>query len=119
MARERLTKPEEYTLVFNKGGSWANSRIVMKAMPNGLAVSRYGFSVSKRVGNAVVRNRVKRLLREVLRVMAVAPGWDIVFIARPAVAGISYAVLTKSVRGLLGAAHLLVRENEEACLKVN
>jgi ribonuclease P protein component len=70
-------------------------------------MSRYGFSVSKRIGKAVVRNRVKRLLREVLRVTPLKPGWDIIFIARTAVAGTDYASLNKVVIGLLSRAHLL------------
>ena len=116
---EYLTKPEQYALVYNKGMSWASSLLVMKALPNSLTLSRYGFSVSKRVGKAVVRNRVKRLLREILRVTQLQPGWDIIFIARPAATSADYATLEKSVEHLLSQAGLLVRENEKVGLRIN
>jgi len=117
--REYLTKSEQYAVVYEKGSSWANGKLVMKALPNGLAWSRYGFSVGRRVGGAVVRNRVKRRLREVLRSAPLEPGWDIIFIARPPAAAADFAGLGKSVGGLLSRAKLLVRENEKACLRVN
>ena len=114
-----LTKPEQYALVYSKGSSWASGVLVIKALPNGLTLSRYGFSISKRVGKAVTRNRVKRLLREILRLTPIKPGWDVIFIARPAAATADYANLEKSVEGLLSRAKLLTREYEEACLKIN
>ena len=114
-----LTKPSQYALVYSKGSSWVNNLTVMKALPNGLTLTRYGLSVSKRLGKAVTRNRVKRLLREILRLTPLKPGWDIIFIARPAAANANYTVLEKSVDSLLFRAGLLVEENERTCLRVN
>jgi ribonuclease P protein component len=102
-----ITKPKEYALVYDKGKSWACDLLVIKALPNELTLSRYGISVSKRVGSAVVRNRIKRLLREILRIAPIRPGWDIIFIARPKAASTDYADLKQAVDGLLSRAHLI------------
>ena len=88
----------------------------MRALPNGLALSRFGFSVSKRVGKAVTRNRVKRLLREILRVLPVKSAWDVVFIVRPAAATADYSILKSSVEGLLSKASLLEVGEEDSIL---
>jgi ribonuclease P protein component len=117
--RQYLTKSEQYALVYENGSSRASDLVVVKALPNGLTLSRYGFSISRRVGKAVVRNRVKRLLREILRSAPLEAGWDIVFIARPKAAGASFASLKKSVQGLLSQARLLTREYEETSLRIN
>ena len=109
--KQWLREPEQYALVFHDGRSWVNSRLVMKALPNGLNISRYGFSVSRHVGKAVVRNRVKRRLREILRATPLKTGWDIVFIARsPAVT--SFADLRESAVWLLSRSSLLVASGD-------
>ena len=107
-----LTKPAQYALVYSKGSSLASQWLVMKTINNSLPLSRYGFSVSRKVGNAVVRNRVKRWLREILRATPLKAGHDIVFIVRPATASTDYANLKKAVENLLSRAHL-VGMNEE------
>lgn len=114
-----LNKPEQYALVYDKGNSWVSDLIVMKALANKLARSRYGFSVSRRVGGAVVRNQVKRRLREIMRSLPLEGGWDIIFIARPKAATAGFAELEKTVRWLLNRARILAREHEGACLRVN
>ena len=105
--REYITRPKEYALVYARGKTWVSDLVVVRALPNGLPLSRCGFSVSKRVGKAVVRNRVKRRLREILRRTPLKTGWDIVFIARPAAAAADYASLRKAAEMLLTRAHLL------------
>ena len=114
-----LTKTAQYGLVYKEGSSWISVLVVMKALPNGLNLSRCGFSVSRRVGIAVVRNRVKRLLREILRQTPLQSGWDIIFIARSPAAKANYRNLEKSVGGLLFRAGLLAEEYEEVYPGIN
>ena len=74
------------------------------AVQNELPYSRVGFSVSKRVGNAVTRNFVKRRMRNALAEMNIADGWDVVVTAKPQATGVSYtaldAALQKSLKRL-------------------
>ena len=116
---EHLTKQKQYSLVHFTGKSWTGNLLSMRLMPNGLNFSRYGLIVSKRVGKAVVRNRIKRLLREILRLAPIKPGWDIIFIARPVAASTKYAELKESVESLLSRAQLLVGNYEGIRLKTN
>lgn len=82
--RHRLTHSADFDRVRKQGRSWAQPLFIFSAVRNGLDHTRFGFIVSRRVGNAVVRNRVKRQLREVVRrhLGELPQGWDIVLVAR-------------------------------------
>jgi ribonuclease P protein component len=107
-----LTGKAQFDLVYEKGRSWAAKEIVIKALPNGLDLTRYGLTVSRRVGKAVVRNKIKRRLREILRQMCLPSGWDLIIIARNPAANADYNTLGKSVVKLLNRAGLFMGEHE-------
>jgi len=105
--KERLRKNSQFAAVYEHGRTWANDLVVLKTLPNGLEGNRYGFVAGKRLGKAVARNRVKRLLREVARATATKTGWDVVLIARSQAAMANYHELEASVAVLLRRARIL------------
>lgn len=110
MEREhRLTRESEFKLVRSQGKSWAHRLVVLYVRPNGLSVTRVGFSAGKRVGKAVVRNRARRRLREVARSLidGLPPGWDAVLIARGAIVEASFSEIRAAVEQLFRRAGLL------------
>ena len=94
--------------MWNRGKGWSNQLLSLRILRNDVGTTRLGFSVGRRVGKAVVRNRVKRRLRELLRQRMLPESWDIVVAARPAAAEATYRRLDQAVKELLTRAGLLV-----------
>ena len=87
----------------------ANSYLVLYARRNRLAQNRVGLTVGKKLGSAVVRNRVRRRLREIYRLneMRFAPGWDIVIVARSRCVTAEFDKLTHAFLSLAEKAGIL------------
>lgn len=87
----------------------ANSYLVLYARRNRTATNRVGVTVSKKLGGAVVRNRVRRRLREVYRLHEASflPGWDIVVVARSRCVGADFGKLTQAYLSLAEKAGIL------------
>ena len=87
-----IKKNEDFQKVYHSGKSYANKYLVMYAKKNESETGRLGISVSKKVGNSVVRHRIARLIRESygLNVSKFHSGWDIVVVARQGAKGRNY-----------------------------
>lgn len=109
----RLTERSRFQQVRRNGDCWSDRLLVICVLPNDLPISRFGFSVSKRVGGAVVRNRVRRRAREAvrLRLAVIAVGYDVVFVARGPVAQAPYSEIEGSIKKLLRLAGLMIVES--------
>lgn len=105
----RLKKNTEFKKVYAKGSSMANRYLVLFMMQNGLTFNRVGFSASKKVGKSVVRNRVRRLMKESFRSVEgkLKPGYDLVFIARVNSKEASYIEIEKAMMHLFKKSKLL------------
>jgi ribonuclease P protein component len=98
-----LSRPTDFRALQGDGTVRSHPLLVARFRRTDLETTRFGLSTGKRLGGAVARNRVRRRLREVLRVMAPSfqPGWDVLIIARPAVVDASHDEMVQAVRRLL------------------
>ena len=111
----RLKHRNDFARLRQHGRKKAHPLGVLVYCQNNHDVSRFGFSASRRVGNAVKRNRGKRLLREAIRLQVgqITPGWDCLFIVREKTPTAAFADVQAAVLQLLGRANLLIALGED------
>ena len=114
---QSLKKNADFQNVYKSGKSFANKYLVMYVKENDLGINRIGISVSKKVGNSVVRHRVKRLILESYRLHEdmFNSSLDMVIIARNSAKDRSYAEILSAVLHL-GKLHHIVTEKVIAIL---
>ncbi|MBE6062006.1 MAG: ribonuclease P protein component [Clostridium butyricum] len=122
----RLKKNYEFNIVYKRGKSYANDLLVLYILKNRRnkdknmeLYNKIGVSVSKKVGNSVVRSRCKRLISESFRLNYnnIIKGYDFVFIARNLLKDKKYFDVEKSMKNLIKKAGLYI--NEETVNKSN
>ena len=103
-----LKRNKQFRQVYRKGKSVACRELVLIYAKNRSDMVHVGFSVGKKLGNSVVRNRVKRRLREAFRpnLPLLLPGFDLIVIARDAARDAPFSSLAHSLRYLLRKAGL-------------
>lgn len=107
---ESLKKNHQFQFVYKYGKSYANKYLVMYVKENGTGRNRLGISVSKKVGNSVVRHRITRLVRESYRLHEAVfnSGLDIVIVARVNAASVGYEEIEKALLHL-GKLHHIIK----------
>ena len=110
----RIKKNKEFQQVFKQGQSFANRQFVVYKLEKDEQMHfRIGLSVSKKIGNAVVRNQVKRYIRQVFLEMEdqLENKYDYVIIARKPVSDMGYEEVKKSLQHILRISKVLIRKN--------
>jgi ribonuclease P protein component len=108
----RIRKNTEFRTVYRRGKSFSNLSLVLYIYRNGKDLNRIGISVSKKVGNSVIRGRVKRLISESYRLNneGLKAGYDLVFIARNPSNSKNYKEIESALKNLLKKAGLINNE---------
>jgi ribonuclease P protein component len=105
----RLQRTEDFQRLRRAGRTQQHPLMTLSHIPNELPYNRYGFITSKRLGKAVIRNRVRRLLREAVRLLhpQLKSGFDVVIIARHSLAGQPFEVVKSTVEMLCRQSRLV------------
>lgn len=109
---ETIKKYIDFKNVYNSGKSYANKYLVMYVVENQFERNRIGISVSKKVGNSVIRHRVTRLIRESYRLneKSIKTGLDIVIVARVGAKDKNYKDISSAMLHLAKLQNIYVKE---------
>lgn len=109
-----LNRNGMFQRLYSKGASCSDRNIVVYFLPNRQKINRLGITVSKKTGCAVLRNRVKRLIKESYRLneKSIKAGNDIVIVARRNIINASYHDIAASLVKLMDKLGILVKEDE-------
>ena len=108
---QKIRKNIEFLNVYRHGKSYANKYLVMYVLSNKIDESRFGITVSKKVGNSVVRHRITRLIRECIRLQEsnILTEYDIVIVARKAAKDKKYQDIESAFLNLCKRQNILKR----------
>ncbi|MDO4765515.1 MAG: ribonuclease P protein component [Eubacteriales bacterium] len=108
-----LKKNQDFKNVYNSSCSCANRQLVAYFLKNQQAENRIGISVSKKVGNSVVRHRLKRLVKEAYRLnqSKIKSGYDIVIVVRAGAKGKNYWEIESSLLHLLRLRKMIIEDS--------
>ena len=109
--RYRLRESKDFASLRQAGRVYHHHLILMSLLPNGLSHNRYGVITTKNLGKAVVRNRVRRLTREAVRLLhpRLHSGFDIVFVTRPGLIDQPFGIVSHAVEELCCRAGIMVK----------
>ncbi len=106
----KVKKSWQFKRIYKEGVKYSDNLFVLYVLPNSTQETRIGLTVTKKVGISVQRNRLKRLIREVFKSLSeIAPGNDLVIIARKAALNLKYSQVQASLTRLLYRARILGR----------
>lgn len=110
----RLKKRKEFNYIFKNGKSYSCKYLIINYLPTKLPELKVGFSVSKKIGNAVVRNKVKRRLREAFKASQpnIDTNYNYIFVARKGIENISYTEIANSLNFCLIKTKLMSEKND-------
>ena len=111
MNRSFSLRTADFQRVWDDGRSYSHSLVILRARANGTQLCRFGFVAGKKIGKATVRNRAKRLMREAIRprLPQIAPGWDIILIARNGAGAATFQEISAAIGNLLQRAKLEIQ----------
>lgn len=116
--KERLYLTRDFERVYNDGKVYHSKNVVLFVLPTSNTIRRIGFTVGKKVGNAVKRNRIKRLLREVYRLNKnnLILGVDLVIVAKKDFWNIQFREIEEELLKLFKKAGLLKNDQKQPTL---
>ena len=101
ISAERVRRRVEYQRIYDRGTKVHGKLLTLFTLANDLPVGRLGIAATRKIGGAVVRNRAKRLIREVFRHNKLAPGFDVVVVPRRELVDASLTAIEAEFRSTL------------------